>query len=193
LDVKNPMFIEKEDKFTQNKEDYLVKRIIFKKSREELINDKFIDKIRTIFFDKYSLLLKKLDMQTFELNGHVYLFDVKDIVFEKFDIKDIKIKSEKKLTTFRQHHQFKNLKIDKESLHLRQKYQLFNGMLDVYEKSKKFYKLDKYLNIPAKDDTTDKTFKLLRPNCQFTYSELISDKVSKKEFGENASINLWNI
>jgi len=186
------MFIDKEDKFSNTKEEIISRKSITSKNREDFLNEKFVEKIKFVFFDKYSLLLKKLDIQTFELDGYIFLYDVKDIIFEKYDVNDIKLVSEMKLNTFRQHHQYKPMKINKESQQLREKFQFLNTMMEAYENAKKEINLNKYLNIPEKDKTTDRIFKLLRPKCNYTFSELIHDNLSTKVFSKNATNNLWN-
>lgn len=192
LDFKFQTFIDKEDKFSETKEDILKKTLV-PKTREEKLFESFVEKLKTIFYEKYSLLLKKLDIQTFELNNTVYLFDVKEILFEKYDDKNIKIITERKLMTFRDNHKYKNLKINKDAPNLKEIKQFFFTMINVYDDTKKHYKLDKYLKIPPKDETTDNVFKILRPGCPYSYSELIEDNVSKKNFAKYASSNLWNV
>lgn len=161
------------------------------KTRQEDLFDKLVDKLKLVFDEKYSLLLRKLDIDTCEINGTVYLLDVKEIMLEKFQHKNIKLKSERRMMNFQKKYQYKCLKINRDAPNIKEIKHLFYAMKTVYGQSQTG--LDKYITLPHKDSTTDTLFQILRPDCPFSFSQLLQNQVTKKTFANYASTNLWNI
>jgi hypothetical protein len=192
--IKSQTYIDKEDEFSETKEqeNYKKYRAITKTPEEEMF-DNLVAKLKHIFYEKYSLLLRKLDIDTFTMNNNCYLLDVKEIVFEKFDNKHIKLISERLLQNFQEKYKYKNMKMNREAPNHKEIKSLFFSMLDVYDKTKKAQNLDKYLHTTSKDPTTNNIFKVLKPDAPYTFSELLENNVSKKEFAKYASNKLWNL
>lgn len=137
-------------------------------------------------------MLKFFDIETFELNGIIYLHDVKEMKFEKYDNKHIKLITERKLLNFREKFQYKNIKINKDAPNHKEIKSLFFKMLEVYDDVQKVHKVEQFLNDAIEDNTTNEVFKIIKPECPYTFSEIISDKTSKTEFGRWISKNIWN-
>jgi hypothetical protein len=160
---------------------------------EDKLLKKLVDKLKHIFYDKYLLLLKKLDIETFEFDGKCYLLDIKEIQFEKYDSKHIKLACERRFMKYTETHKYKNLTINKNAANLKDIVEFFHTMNNKYEDLKSVENLKDYLTLPPRDKTTDKVFQILRPDGKFTFSQLIDDDVSKKMFIKNTTNNSWNL
>lgn len=145
------------------------------KTHDEQKFENFVNRLKTIFYDKYSLVLRKLDVETFELDNITYLLDVKEIFFEKFDNKHVKLKSERMLQNYQEKYKYSKLKLSKDIPNIKETKNLFYSMNKVYEDLKAHHKIDKYLNLPPKNLDSDNAFKVLRPNCPFTFTQLLDD------------------
>ncbi len=152
------------------------------KDEEEQKFEKFVNKLKIIFYDNYSLVLRKLDIETFKLDDVIYLLDVKEVFFEKFDNKHVKLKSERMLQNYQEKHKYSKLKLSKDILNLKETKSFFNSMNKVYEDMKAFHNLDKYLKLPPKNLYSDNAFKILRPNCPFTLTQLLDENRDKNTF-----------
>jgi hypothetical protein len=190
MDLKYQSYVDKEDEFTEIKDDNHKKN--GSQERSELLFNNLVEKVKNKFYEKYNLLLRTFDVETFELNGIVYLHDVKDMKFEKYETKHIKLITERKLINFREKFQYKNMKINKDAPNHREIKKFFFTMLDVYENTKKHHKLDQYLDIAQRDSLSDNVFRDIKPDCPYTFSELMGKDVSKNEFIKWASTNRWN-
>lgn len=174
-------YIDKEGQFSDAK-DFMGKLVKNLKTEDEQKFESFVNKIKTVFYDKYSLVLRKLDMETFELNNIIYILEVKEIFFEKFDNKHVKLKSERMLQNYQDKHKYSRLKLSKEILNLKETKNLFGSMIKKYEDMKAFHNLDKFLKLPPKNLDSDNAFKILRPNCPYTLSQLLDEKRDKNTF-----------
>jgi len=128
------------------------------------------------------LVLRKLDVETFELDNITYLIDVKEIFFEKFDNKHVKLKAESMLKNYQEKNKYNKLKLTKDVQNIKETKNLFNSMNKVYEDMKSFHYLDKYLKLPPKNMDSDNAFKILRPNCPFSLTQLLDEKRNKDVF-----------
>ena len=144
--------------------------------------DKFIKKLQKIFYEKYYLKLKKLDLETFEINGNTYINDVKELVLEKQDFKLVKLKTDE--IVLKNKHQIQSI-ID--APNAKELKSFFLTMMKFYEEAQSNLKIEKYLTLPKKDETTNKLFKILRPDCPYVFSKLMDDNVSKNKFMNYAS------
>ncbi len=182
-------YVDKEDEFSEIKEENSRNAGI--KTKEEVFFESFTSKLKRIFSEKYGLILRGLDIRTFELRGSIYLLDIVEIKLEQYSNKFTQLASERKLSNFKERFQYKNLKLKGEAANLKEVKTFFFSMYGVYENVRNTI-LKEYLNLPVKDPTTDKVFKDIRSNCPFTFSELISDSVNKKDFKKWASTSLWH-
>lgn len=152
------------------------------KTEDEQKFENFVSRLKVIFYDNYSLVLRKLDVETIELDNITYLIDVKEIFFEKFDNKHVKLKAERMLQNYQEKHKYSKLKLTKDVPNIKETKILFNSMNQVYEDMKSFHNLDKYLKLPPKNMDSDNAFKILRPNCPFTLTQLLDEKKDKEVF-----------
>jgi hypothetical protein len=190
LELRYQSYVDKEDEFAEIKEEG------HKKNHSQMRNDlmflRLVETIKNKFYERYNLVLRTLDIEIFELEGVSYLHEVKHMKFEKYENKHIKLITERKLLNFRDKFQYKNLKIQKEAPNHREVKKFFHTMLDVYENTKKHCKLNQYLHIAPRDPVSDEVFKDIKPNCPYTFSDLMNDSISKKEFKKWVSTKNWN-
>ena len=93
FDIKIFNYVDKDDQFVETKEAQLQK--VYEESKtDDLILKNFVKKIKTIFYDKYLLNVKKMDVHTFFLENRYYLLDIKNFIFEKFENRHVKLDSE---------------------------------------------------------------------------------------------------
>jgi hypothetical protein len=164
---------------------------LFSKTKSELMFDCFVENLKQVLNDRH-LFLRRLDLETFILHGRTFILDVKEIVVETINHKNRLLDCERVLMNIQQDHKYKKLNFTKDNPDIKEMKTFFESMCQTYENLQKLYKVDKYLNIGAKDPTTDLIFKEFRPNCKYTFYELLESDVSKVTFANNVSTNLWN-
>jgi hypothetical protein len=162
------------------------------KNKIEVKFDRFVSRLKDIYTNKYNLILKKLNLETFDLDNDTYLLDVKEISFEKIDLNSQKLKIDRFINKVRGDNKFKNLKLMKENPKINGMANFYNSMVNTYKNIQDKYNLKDYLTVVSRDSTADDIFKELRPNCPYKFSDMLYDKVSIQEFSKYASINLWN-
>lgn len=160
-------------------------------STEDIIFDEFVNKVKTVFYDKYALNLRRLDIELFELDGIFYVYDVKELVFEKYDSNFIKLRCERLLNNFQEKHKYKNLSINRKAANIKEIGKFLFTMNDIYEDAKARLNLNQYIEKEKKDDTSDNVFRQLRPNCPYSFTQLLNEKIDKKTFAKHASVSLW--
>lgn len=158
---------------------------------EDLDYDKFCSRVKKIFYDKYGLNLKKMDIDAAFINGTYYIMEVKELKFEKFDTKHVQLECERLLSRFQNKHKYKQREINKNAPNIKEIESLLKTMLNSYEGVKETYNLKKFLSLPPKDKHSDGTFKILKPEVPFTFSELLEEKVSVKDFAKYCSNKLY--
>lgn len=159
-------------------------------------NDKkynnFSLKAKALFYDKYGLNLKKMDIEGAEIDNALYIIEVKELKFEKFDTKFIQLKSERLLRNFQSSYKYNNLRINKEVPNIKDFKSLFSTMLGSYNDLLDRNNVGDFLFIPPMDKTSDKVIKMLKPQMKKPFSNLLEEKVSVKEFAKNCSNKLFN-
>jgi hypothetical protein len=167
-------------------------KIYHKKSDREIKFDSFVDKVKEIFITKYGLFLKKLNIETFDLNGSTYLLDVKEISFDKIDGKSQVLRTERFITKVIDENKYKNLKLMKDNPKITGMANFYYSMNEVYRKVQEHHNLNKYLTHFERDPTTDNIFKELRPDCPYVFYDMLNDTVSKSEFMKYCSTKLYD-
>jgi hypothetical protein len=167
-------------------------KIYLQKSEKDLKFDNFVDKVKEIFIKKYNLFLKKLNIETFDLNGLTYLLDVKEISFDKLDGKSQVLRTERFITKVNDENKFKNLKLTKDNPKITGMANLYYSMNEVYKKVQDHNNLNKYLTHFERDPTTDNIFKELRPDCTHSFYDMLSDNISKSDFMKYCSTKLYD-
>ena len=146
--------------------------------------------LKSVFSQKYGLILRSLDIDIFELDSNFYILDIKEMKLEQYSNKFSQLSTERKLINFCEKYQYKNLKLRGEAQNIKEVQSLFFSMYGSYEKVRNTILYD-YLNLPEKDQTSNKVFESLKPECPYDFTELMSDSINKKEFKKWASNNLW--
>lgn len=190
LELRYQSYVDKEDEFAEIKEEGHKKN--HSQMRHDLMFLRLVEAIKNKFYERYNLVLRTFDVEIFELDGVSYLHEVKHMKFEKYENKHIKLITERKLLNFRDKFQYKNLKIQKEAPNHRDVKKLFHAMLDVYENTKKHCKVNQYICIAPRDSVSDEVFKDIKPDCPYTFSDLMSDSISKNEFKNWVSTKNWD-
>jgi hypothetical protein len=163
---------------------------IFSKTKSEIMFDQFVENLKRMLEERH-FFLRRLDLETFKLHGKTFILDVKEIVVETVNHKNRLLNSERVIMNIQQGHKYKKLSFSKDNPNIKEMKSFFDSMCNVYENVQRFYKLDKYLNLGSKDPTTDLVFKDLRPECPYSFTELLSGDVDKVTFAKYASTNLW--
>jgi hypothetical protein len=161
------------------------------KTKEEIIFNIFVENLKQVLSER-NLFLRRLDLETFIMHGKTYILDVKEFVIETIHHKNRLLNSERLLINIQQDHKYKKLNFTKDNPNIKEMKSFFESMCRVYGNVQKYSKLDNYLSIGVKDPTSDMVFKELRPECPFTFYELLDSDVSKVKFAKYASTNLWN-
>ena len=162
------------------------------KSIEEIEYDVYCSKIiKNMFYNKYGLNLKKFDCEAALINNLFYIYDVKEIKFEKYDNNYIELRCEKKLRDFKINYKYFNLEINKDYPNITEIKKLLDIMENSYTNVKKTFNLNKYLIKPPKDLHSDETFKILKDNVPFNFSDLLDDRFTAKEFAYFCSNKLY--
>jgi hypothetical protein len=73
-----------------------------------------------IFSEKCGLILRGIDIRTFELRGSIYLLDLLEIKLEQYSNKFTQLASERKLSNFNERFQYKYLKLKGEEANLKE-------------------------------------------------------------------------
>jgi len=147
------------------------------------IYDKFIKEIKDLFLEKYDLYLRTIKMELVKIKDFYYLVDLDDIIFHKYNNRNPKMKFEKMITSFKEKHADRNLKLTKDTPNVIEINDLAETMKRVFDdKIIEKCGVPKYLKTPEKDPRADEAFKVLRENCPHKFSELLSDDVEKKTF-----------
>ena len=182
------------DSNIENKESKLKKGGKLEKIQTK--NDKkytdFAFEVKKIFYNKYGLNLKKMDVEGLEISGVPYIIDVKELKFEKFDTKYIQLKSEKWLRNFQSSYKYHNLDFKKDAPNIKDFQSFFNSMLGVYNNVLDEYKVKDFLVVPPKNTQNDEVIKFLRPKMNVGFSELLEEDITVKEFADNCSNKLYN-
>lgn len=182
-------FIDAEDKFDDNITEQV--NYPFKTDLDaKYLN--FTVYAKNMFYTKYGLNLKKLDIEGIDIDGIMYIMDVKEMKFEKFDTKYIHLKSERLLRNFQNNYKYHNLNIQKQTPNIQDFKQLFNTMLSTYENVLDKYKVKDFLTIPPKDKTSDNVISLLKPKMNLPFSYYLEEKVPIQDFAKNCSNKLYN-
>jgi hypothetical protein len=88
------------------------------------------------------------------------------------------------LQNYQEKNKYSKLRITKDLPNLKEIKNLFNCMNTIYDGMKNHHELDKFLRLPPKNFDSDASFKKLRPNCPYSLSELLSDKMNKDMFNK---------
>jgi hypothetical protein len=164
---------------------------LFNKTKAEVMFDDFVEKLKKVLNERH-FFLRRLDIETFILHGKTFILDVKDIVVETVNNKNRLLNSERVLMNIQRDHKYKKLSFTKDNPDIHEMKELFETMCKTYENIQKHYKLDKYLNVGNKDPMTDLIYKEFRPECPYTFYELLESDVSRHTFAKHVSTNLWN-
>lgn len=190
LDINVFNYVDQDDEFVETKEAQLQKVYEESKNNDQLLKS-FIKKIKTIFYDRYLLNMKKMDIEAFHLNGKWYLLDLKNFIFEKYENKHVKLDSEGLF--FRYVEKYKdNARMIKDPRKLKDVKIFYDAMIQKYDDLFHHVVSDDYLNHPERDKTSDNVFITLKPQSPYVLSELMKPRVNLKTFVSNATDNLWN-
>ena len=172
----------KDEEFDEKNNNYKKLKMRGRKPEYE-IYESYIKEIKELFLNKYDLYLKSVKLELVKINHDLYLIDVEEIIFDKYNNKDPKMKFENVITSFKEKHIDKNLRRTKETANVEEIKELIETMRSVFE-DKIINKcgVQKYLKPPDKDSKSDDAFKVLKEDCPYQFSELLSDKVDKKTF-----------
>lgn len=190
FDIKIFNYVDKDDQFVETKEAQLQK--VYEESKtDDLILKNFVKKIKTIFYDKYLLNVKKMDVHTFFLDNRYYLLDIKNFVFEKFENRHVKLDSEGLYYRYVEKYK-ESAKMVKNPKKLKDVKLFYEAMMGKYNDLFHTVVSDDYLNHPQKDPSSDIVYKILKPESPYKLSQLMKPKVDLKTFVEYATNNLWN-
>ena len=190
FDIKIFNYVDKDDQFVETKEAQLQK--VYEESKtDDLILKNFVKKIKTIFYDKYLLNVKKMDVHTFFLDNRYYLLDIKNFVFEKFENRHVKLDSEGLYYRYVEKYK-ESAKMVKNPKKLKDVKLFYEAMMGKYNDLFHTVVSDDYLNHPQKDPSSDIVYKILKPESPYKLSQLMKPKVELKTFVEYATNNLWN-
>lgn len=184
-------WIDREDEFKQASDLKSLKRSEMQESQYSKPFSLFVKSIKKQFAAKYNLNLRKIEVELLDHEGVQYLLDVKEILLEKYDNRDIKLKSEKMISNFNEKYRHKNLFISKEASNIAEVKMLLGSMHKAYEGVQKSFNIDIYLKASMKSQESDIAFKQLRPKCPFEFSELLSGNIDKITFAKHCSNNLF--
>ena len=190
FDIKIFNYVDKDDQFVETKEAQLQK--VYEESKtDDLILKNFVKKIKTIFYDKYLLNVKKMDVHTFFLDNRYYLLDIKNFIFEKFENRHVKLDSEGLYYRYVEKYK-ESAKMVKNPKKLKDVKLFYDAMMGKYNDLFHTVVSDDYLNHPQKDPSSDIVYKILKPESPYKLSQLMKPKVDLKTFVEYATNNLWN-
>lgn len=190
FDIKIFNYVDKDDQFVETKEAQLQK--VYEESKtDDLILKNFVKKIKTIFYDKYLLNVKKMDVHTFFLDNRYYLLDIKNFIFEKFENRHVKLDSEGLYYRYVEKYK-ESAKMVKNPKKLKDVKLFYDAMTGKYNELFHTVVSDDYLNHPQKDPSSDIVYKILKPESPYKLSQLMKPKVGLKTFVEYATNNLWN-
>ena len=189
IKVEEVNWLDRTDQFFESKQAQLQK-VLEDKDNIKLTN--LVKKLKTLFYDKYLLNLKKMKLYVFELDNRWYILNVKDFIFEKYENKHVKLSSESLFFKYTENYKDKT-KLEKDPQKLFAIQNFFNTMWDKYEDL--FYYVvpkEKYLELPKKDKRSDEAYRLLKPESPYTLSTLMEPRIGIKTFVKYATYNLWN-
>lgn len=190
FDIKVFNYIDKDDQFVETKEAQLQK--VYEESKtDDLILKNFVKKIKTVFYDKYLLNVKKMDVYTFFLDNRYYLLDIKNFVFEKFENRHVKLDSEGLYYRYVEKYK-ESAKMVKNPKKLKDVKLFYDAMMGKYNDLFHTVVSEDYLNHPQKDPSSDIVYKILKPESPYKLSQLMKPKVDLKTFVQYATNNLWN-
>jgi hypothetical protein len=169
-----------------------IENIYLKKSQREVNFDNFVEKVKDIFVNRFNLFLKKLNIETFDLDGKTYLLDVKEISFDKIDGKSNMLRTDRFITKVLDDNKYKNIKLTKDNPKIGGMANVYYSMSAIYRKVQDHYGVDKYLIPYQRDPTTDNIFKELRPDCPHSFYDMLNDNVTKAEFMKYCSTKLYD-
>ena len=181
-------YIDKDDEFVEGKE-ALIKKHEIKKENELLSN--FVKLLKDLFYDKYLLNLKRMDIIAFNLDKRWYILDVKNFIFEKYENKHVKLDSENLFYRYIENYRDKT-KMIKDPRKLTEIENFYKAMLGKYNEMFNHIVSKEYLDQPFKDPTSDMIYKMIKPNSPYKLSELMEPKTDLKTFVKYATYNLWN-
>ena len=190
FDIKIFNYVDRDDQFVETKEAQLQK--VYEESKtDDLILKNFVKKIKTIFYDKYLLNVKKMDVHTFFLDNRYYLLDIKNFIFEKFENRHVKLDSEGLYYRYVEKYK-ESAKMVKNPKKMKDVKLFYDAMMGKYNELFHTVVSDDYLNHPQKDPSSDIVYKILKPESPYKLSQLMKPKVDLKTFVEYATNNLWN-
>lgn len=190
FDIKIFNYVDKDDQFVETKEAQLQK--VYEESKtDDLILKNFVKKIKTIFYDKYLLNVKKMDVHTFFMDNRYYLLDIKNFIFEKFENRHVKLDSEGLYYRYVEKYK-ESAKMVKNPKKMKDVKLFYDAMMGKYNELFHTVVSDDYLNHPQKDPSSDIVYKILKPESPYKLSQLMKPKVDLKTFVEYATNNLWN-
>lgn len=191
LDITVLNYVDRDDQFIETKEAQL-QRVYEDSKKENQLLKKYVKKIKTVFYDKYLLNLKKMDIHCFLLDGRWYLLDIKNFIFEKFENKHVKLDSEGLF--FRYVEKYKDsVKLLKNQKKLGDVKIFYDSMVKKYDDLFHHVVSDDYLNQPKRDPTSDKVYHILKPESPYKLSTLMTPRVKLTTFVEYTTDNLWNV
>ena len=151
----------------------------------------FAKKIKKVFYDKYLLNLKKMDVIAFKFDDKWYILNIKNFIFEKYENKHVKLDTEGLF--FRYIEKYKDLmNNEKDNRKLADIEKFYKTMVNKYDKMFHNIVSNTYLDKPPKDPTSDNVYKMIKPDSPYTLSDLMEPRTDLKTFVKWATYNLWN-
>ena len=183
-------YVDRDDQFVETKEAQLQK--VYEESKaDDQIFKNFVKKIKSVFYEKYLLNVKKMDLYSFILDGRCYLLDVKNFIFEKFENRHVKLDSEGLYYRYVEKYK-ESAKMVKNPKKLGAVKLFYDAMLNKYNDLFHTVVSDDYLNHPQKDPSSDQVYHIIKPESPYTLSQLMKPRVNLKTFVKYATDNLWN-
>ena len=151
----------------------------------------YVKQIKSVFYDKYLLNLKQVDICFFILDGRHYLLDINNFIFEKFENKHVKLDSEAMFYKCVEKNKDDTQMVKNKKI-LGDVKKFYDSMINKYNELFHYVVSDDYLRHPEKDPTSDNVFKMLKPESPYPLSTLMKPSIKLKTFVKYATDNLWN-
>ena len=189
LETKTFKFIDFEDQLMDSQEAQ-IQKALDENNEREMVN-LFAKEIKKVFYDKYLLNLKKMDVIAFKLDEKWYILNITNFIFEKYENKHVKLDTEGLF--YRYIEKYKDLmNNERDNRKLSDIEKFYKTMVNKYDCMFHNIVSNTYLDKPPKDPTSDNVYKMIKPDSPYTLSDLMEPRTDLKTFVKWATYNLWN-
>ena len=167
-----------------------IQKALDENNEREMVN-LFAKEIKKVFYDKYLLNLKKMDVIAFKLDEKWYILNITNFIFEKYENKHVKLDTEGLF--YRYIEKYKDLmNNERDNRKLSDIEKFYKTMVNKYDCMFHNIVSNTYLDKPPKDPTSDNVYKMIKPDSPYTLSDLMEPRTDLKTFVKWATYNLWN-